>query len=89
MSREDRAVVCEGDDLMCKLALSLKDAKIERLEGVAAGLRAELDAVTDTLRTFIESVERDLHEPDKLLCHVASARRRLVDAQAASGGAER
>jgi hypothetical protein len=33
------------------------------------------------LQTFIESVERDRREPDKILCHVASARRVTASAE--------
>lgn len=38
------------------------------------------------LSEWLDDVERDRREPDKILCHIASARRRLFDAQ--NGGSE-
>lgn len=53
---------------------------------VKADVLRELDGVTEALQQFMYDVERDRREPDKIMCHLASARRRLFDAQ--NGGSE-
>jgi hypothetical protein len=38
---------------------------------------ADLEAAREALRVLADSVERDRREPDKVLCHVQTARRAL------------
>lgn len=44
----------------------------------AEAAESETKRLREALRTLHDSVERDLREPDKLLCHTLSARRALT-----------
>lgn len=53
---------------------------------VIADSAERLGMAAAALQTLADSVERDRREPDKILCHVASARRAHDDAMAAIEG---
>jgi hypothetical protein len=60
--------------------------RVQTLEEVGADTATRLGLALDALEILIADVKRDRRQPDKLLCHVASARRRLDDAQVNLGG---
>lgn len=61
------------DEVIAALETPCGTQPRERCE-CARGRRNTSDAMTTALERFADSVERDRHEPDKLLCHVQSVR---------------
>jgi predicted HAD superfamily Cof-like phosphohydrolase len=60
--------------------------RAQTLEEVGTDTAIRLGLAVRAQETLIADVERDRREPDKLLCHVASARRRLGDVCSDLGG---
>lgn len=66
---------CAGEDDVCfPEERARQDAYLQVVD--------QRNRLVGTLIILIRDVERDRREPDKILCHVASAKRRMFDAEA-------
>lgn len=67
-----------------RVATAALQGAAEAIAPVIERLKAENELLCEALAILTVSAERDRREPDKILCHVASARRRVFDATLAA-----